>query len=122
MSLSNDLWSIEGDLIYRHRVESRVHLHVPKEETFPSLVDSQQAISAIKRGYSKRFRCLNRTHRVAIGSLHEIVGDERQRFEIRYIESKLQKGNIYTKALVPAQFSAERLLIGKQRPSNHSNN
>ena len=27
--------------------------------------------------------------------------------EIRYIESKLQKGNIYTKARVPAQFSAE---------------
>ena len=69
-------------------------------------------------GYSKRLRCLNRTHRIAIGSLHEIVGDERQRVEIRYIESKLQKGNIYTKALVPAQFNAERM----QRPSNHSNN
>ena len=37
--------------------------------------------------------------------------------EIRYIESKLQKGNIYTKAMAPAQFSAERLLIGMQRLS-----
>ena len=84
------------------------------------LVDNEQAITAVKRWYSKRLRCLNRTHRIAIGSLHEIVGDERQRVEIRYIESKLQKGSIYTKAMVPAQFSAERLLIGMQRPSNHS--
>ena len=61
------------------------------------LVDNQQEITAVKRWYSKRLRCLNRTHRIAIGSLHEIVGDERQRVEIRYIESKLQKGNIYTK-------------------------
>ena len=77
-------------------------------------MDNQQAITAVQRGYSKRLRCLNRTHRIAIGSLHEIVGDEKQRVEIRYIESKLQKGNVYTKAMVPAQFSAERLLIGMQ--------
>ena len=30
-----DFWSIQGDFIYRHRNESRVHLYVPKEETFP---------------------------------------------------------------------------------------
>ena len=56
------------------------------------LVDNQQAITAVQRGKSKKLRCLNRTHRIAIGSLHEIVGDEKQRVEIRYIESKLQKG------------------------------
>ena len=82
------------------------------------LVDNQQAITAVKRVYSKNLRCLNRTQRIAIGSLHEIVGDEKQRVEIRYIESKLQKGNIYTEAMMaPAQFSAERLPIGMQRPS-----
>ena len=84
------------------------------------LVDNQQAITAVKRECSKKLRCSNRTHRVAIGSFHEIVGDEKQRVEIRHIESKLQKGNIYTKAMAPSQFSAERLLIGMQRPSNHS--
>ena len=83
---------------------------------------NQQASTAVKRGYRKRLGCLNHTHRIAIGSLHEIVGDERQRVEIRHIESKMQKGNIHTKALVPAQFSAERFYIGMQRPSNHSNN
>ena len=40
--------------------------------------------------------------------------------ENRYIESTLQKGNIYTKAMAPAQFSAERLLIGMQISNNHS--
>ena len=87
------------------------------------LVDNQQTITAVKRGYSKRLRCLNRTHRIAIGSLlmrsSVMRGSE---LKSGYIESKLQKGNIYAKALVPAQFSAERLLIGMQRPSNHSNN
>ena len=30
-----DLWSIQGDFIYRHHNEPRIHLYVPKEETFP---------------------------------------------------------------------------------------
>ena len=31
----NDFWSIEGDFVCRHQVEPRVHVHVPKEESFP---------------------------------------------------------------------------------------
>ena len=30
-----DFWSIQGDFIYRHHIEPRVQLCVPKEETFP---------------------------------------------------------------------------------------
>ena len=30
-----DFWSISGDFIYRHHVEPRVKLHVPREESFP---------------------------------------------------------------------------------------
>ena len=30
-----DIWSIQGDFIYRHDNEPRVQLYVPKEETFP---------------------------------------------------------------------------------------
>ena len=30
-----DFWSIQGDFIHRHHIESRVQLHVPKEETLP---------------------------------------------------------------------------------------
>ena len=32
---SNDFWSIEGDFIYRHHVEPRVHLYMPKRKSFP---------------------------------------------------------------------------------------
>ena len=31
----NDFWSITGDLIYRHHVEPKVKLYVPREESFP---------------------------------------------------------------------------------------
>ena len=31
----NDFWSIAGDFIYRHHVEPRVKLYMPKEESFP---------------------------------------------------------------------------------------
>ena len=31
----NDFWSITGDFIYRHHVETRVKLHMPREESFP---------------------------------------------------------------------------------------
>ena len=102
-------------------VQDLVHEFLGERIPLVCLVDNQQAITAVKREYSKRLRCLNRTHRIAIGSLHEIVGDERQRVEIRYIESKLQTSNIYTKALLPAQFNAKRLLIKIQKPNNHSN-
>ena len=103
-------------------VQDVVHEFLGERIQLVCLVDYQQAITAVKRRYSKRLRCLNRTHLIAICSLHEMVGDEKQRVETRYIESGMQKGNIYTKTMVPAQFCAERLLIGMQRPSDHSNN
>ena len=31
----SDFWSIKGDFIYRHHVEPRVKLYMPKEESFP---------------------------------------------------------------------------------------
>ena len=31
----NDFWSITGDFIYRHHVEPRVKLYVPRTESFP---------------------------------------------------------------------------------------
>ena len=31
----SDFWSIERNYIFRHHVEPRIHLHVPKEESFP---------------------------------------------------------------------------------------
>ena len=34
--IHKDFWSIQGDFIYRHHVEPRVHIFVPKEESFPN--------------------------------------------------------------------------------------
>ena len=31
----NDFWSISGNIIYRHHVEPRVKLHVPRKTSFP---------------------------------------------------------------------------------------
>ena len=31
----NDFWSITGEFIYRHHVEARVKLNMPREESFP---------------------------------------------------------------------------------------
>ena len=31
-----DFWSIQGDFIYRHHIEPRVQLYVPKEKSFPT--------------------------------------------------------------------------------------
>ena len=31
----NGFWSISGNFIYRHHVEPRVKLYVPREESFP---------------------------------------------------------------------------------------
>ena len=31
----NDFWSISGNFIYRHHVQPRVKLYVPREESFP---------------------------------------------------------------------------------------
>ena len=33
--IPKDFWSIQGDFIYRHHIEPRVQLYVPREESFP---------------------------------------------------------------------------------------
>ena len=35
----SDFWTITGEFIYRHHVEPRVKLYVPREETFPIPVE-----------------------------------------------------------------------------------
>ena len=45
----NDFWSIAGNYIYRHHVETRIKLCVPREETFPiplKYIDVTRATSA----------------------------------------------------------------------------
>ena len=53
----DDVWSIQGDFIYRHFTEPRVQLYVPKEETFPiplKYIDLQCLLILIWMCYKKR--------------------------------------------------------------------
>ena len=44
-----------------------------------NLVDNAQARAACDKGYSKRLRYLARTHRVALGVMHDLLHDPEQR-------------------------------------------
>ena len=75
-------------------------------------VDNTQAIAAAKKGYSKRLRHLSRMHRVSLGVLHELTEEVGSRVEISYVPTAEQKGDMFTKALLPAAFVRARDNIG----------
>ena len=76
------------------------------------LVDNTQALSSAKNGYSKRLRYLQRTHRVSFGVLRDLLEDDTQRISAEYVSTKSQKGDMFTKNLIPAAFGDARTLIG----------
>ena len=69
-------------------------------------VDNTQAITAISKGYSKKLRFLERTHRCSIGSLHELVEDGLMKVE--YAPTVSHRGDGFTKVMTPAKFLAAR--------------
>ena len=53
---TNDFWSTSGNYIYRHHVEPRVKLYVPKEESFPirlRYIDVTRATSTTPQMYCR---------------------------------------------------------------------
>ena len=76
------------------------------------LVDNTQALAACDKGYSKRLRYLARTHRVALGVMHDLLHDPEQRNTTEYVQSACQKGEIVTQVLPHAPCIAARELIG----------
>ena len=79
-------------------------------------IDNTQAIAAIKNGYSKKLRCLSRTHRVSIGALHEIWQDPEIAMEEEYARSAEHKGDFFTKELGAAMFKEARERVGMRSP------
>ena len=73
-------------------------------------VDNTQAIAAAKKGYSKRLRHLSRTQRVSIGVLNDMVEDPDMCVDVDYVPTMEQKGDIFTKALLPAAFIRARAM------------
>ena len=60
--------SITGDFIYRHHVEPRVKLYMPREELFPiplKCIDGEKYWWLLERGWRKRSgRCMDRLHKI----------------------------------------------------------
>ena len=79
-------------------------------------IDNTQAIAAINNGYSKKLRCLSRTHRVSIGTLHEIWRDPEIAMEVEYAQSAEHKGDFFTKELGAAMFKEARERVGMRSP------
>ena len=73
-------------------------------------VDNTQCLAAVRRGYSKKLRFLERTQRIAIGSVHELL--ERDEIVVEYWNTDTHRGDSFTKCLIPVKFLAARELMG----------
>ena len=111
----NDWWSVSGDFIYRHHVEPRVKLYMPKEESFlipmkyidvtrtthPSLdvllekqidcywsVDGERELSDAWTGFTRFFFFLLRSHLMDIhGTDQETNNLKTRQCTARYVEA-----------------------------------
>ena len=72
-------------------------------------VDNTQCLAAVRRGYSKKLRYLERTQRIAIGSVHELL--ENGTIQAEYWNTETHRGDSFTKCLVPAKCLAARDLM-----------
>ena len=75
-------------------------------------VDNDQAITAVRKGYSKKLRQLARTHRVSVGVIHECITDPRMLVDVVHCGTLDMKGDMFTKALLPAPYLRMREMIG----------
>ena len=79
-------------------------------------VDNTQAIAAVERGYSKKLRHLQRTHRISIGVMHECITDPEMAITVKYCPTEEHKGDAFTKQLGTKQFAIGRSMMGMMDP------
>jgi hypothetical protein len=77
-------------------------------------VDNTQAITAVGKGYSKKLKHLQRTHRCSIGVIHELINDKEAKVKVLYEPTATHKGDSFTKALNPMPFVSAVKAIGMQ--------
>ena len=73
-------------------------------------VDNTQANTAAHKGYSKKLRFLERTHKCSIGTLHELV--EFGSLRAVYAPTLTHRGDGCTKCLARAKLAAAREMMG----------
>ena len=95
---------IPAQVLFELFLDRPVPMHV--------LVDNEQTIAAAKKGYSKKLRAFSRTFRCSLGVIHECIMDEALRISLGHVPSKLNKANLFTKALGGPDFEHERELAG----------
>ena len=64
--------------------------------------DNQAVLAIIKKGYSSKLRHLPKTHKINVASVSELFRDSQ--FQIEYIATDHQKGDILTKDLGPQKW------------------
>ena len=72
-------------------VQSLMEVFLGNRLFIRNLVDNTQAPAACDKGYSKRLRYLARTHRVALGVMHDLLHDPEQCITSSYVQSASQK-------------------------------
>ena len=79
--------------------------------------DNTSAITAIKKGYSPSLRHLNRTQRICLGSLHELLYDSEEHdrtsgdIQLVHADTKTHKGDIFTKEMPPKDYNSKLSLL-----------
>ena len=78
-------------------------------------IDNTQALAAVHKGYSKKLKYLDRTQKVSIGAIHELI--ESSAIVCEYHQTDSHRGDGFTKALVPQKFLVARdmmnLVVGR---------
>ena len=87
--------------------------------------DNNATIIAVQKGYSPTLRHLQRSQRVSLGYVHEVVTGQDDtsdgNIELAKVDTSSQKGDSFTKYLTPKDFHKAMDIIGITNfPSNIS--
>ena len=72
-------------------------------------VDNTQAIIAVYKGYSKKIKFPERTHKCSLGCVHEHV--ESGELRVEYSPTLTHRGDGFTKCLTPSKFIEARKMM-----------
>ena len=72
-------------------------------------VDNTQAISVVHKGYSKKLKFLERTHKCSIGAIHELI--QSGQLVVDYAPTLTHRGDGFTKCLLPSKFIEARKMM-----------